>query len=1041
MNIFRTFLITASASLSTWAVAQSSVIPTAPIAKEPPKASLGAITLGPKSGSDVLHLAISLNYRDPAGMQRFVDSLSDPRNLNYRHFISPDEVGRRFGLSSAEVAKVTGYLKSQGMSIRLIGQNRLSILADATVAQAQTAFSTTIRRYSVPPSVPTDSGERFSFTTPPEVPLSIVRDVADISGLENFTRPRPLNLTPVQLQGLYSVAPMYTRGMQGQGRTIAISNWDGFRISNEQLQCQNFKLPIPIAGAGSNITIESIDGGDGADGFEYGEGDLDIQANIEMAPLCNLIIYDNDEPSGNANLIDVLTQEADDNLADLITESYGWALDIPTALAAHNLHLSMSAQGITYMAASGDSGTDFAGYDYPVIDPEVLTVGGTSAAVTSQDFRLSEVGWNSLFGAGGGGWAPSSDTFNVRAPYQLLPSFLAGPGVPSASAVPYRLVPDVALNADPNTGYYVWFSTGPEIIGGTSGASPTCAGSLADTEEQLIADGFLPVDSNGHYRFGRIQDLLYSYNGNPAVFYDIVSGSNGSLPNGAISKAGPGWDFDSGWGPIVFSGLVAAVEKIPQVETLTVSATVISGGAPVTGTVTLTAPAGANGTLVNLASNKTDVKVPATVTVPANAMTASFTISTTGVAAEEVASVTASNAYGLQAATLSIFPATYSGISISPAAVTGGNQVMGTVTLQGAAPPAGFLIYLSSNSSLATVPSSVTIPSNSTSATFPITTAIVTSDHSAAITGISDYGLTKTAVLAIQTPIAQQVTFSSPSVVGGSNVAVTGSVTLSGPARKGGDVVRLVSSAPKLLTVPASVTIPSGATSVDFKVSHRLVSSTENVTVTATYSGSTQQATVTINPFQVVALSASPGSLAAGGTSTGEVNLNAPVGPQTGAVVVKLSSSLKSIALPSVVSILSGSASGKFTITCKSVASAETATITGTLGASSEQATLSLGATSLAAISVSPSSVKGSSATRVVGMITLNGAAPAGGFVVSLSSSNTLAVVVPAAVTIPAGRTSATFTVRHSAVSSQSTVTIAATANGTAFSTALVLTP
>ena len=55
-----------------------------------------------------------------------------------------------------------------------------------------------------------------------------------------------------------------------------------------------------------------------------------------------------------------------------------------------------------------------------------------------------------------------------------------------------------------------------------------------------------------------IQDLLYSQNGRSDVWFDVTSGSNGTLPNGSTSNAGAGWDFVTGWGAINFNGFVAS---------------------------------------------------------------------------------------------------------------------------------------------------------------------------------------------------------------------------------------------------------------------------------------------------------------------------------------------------------------------------------------------------------------------------------------------------------------------------------------------------
>jgi hypothetical protein len=94
---------------------------------------------------------------------------------------------------------------------------------------------------------------------------------------------------------------------------------------------------------------------------------------------------------------------------------------------------------------------------------------------------------------------------------------------------------------------------------------------------------------------------------------------------------------------------------------------------------------------------------------------------------------------------------------------------------------------------------------------------------------------------------------------------------------------------------------------------------------------------------------------------------------------------------------------------------------------------------SLSAVSVSPTSVVGGTTSQ--GTITLTGAAPSGGAVVTLSSANTSVVSVPASVTVAAGASSATFNVNTSAVTANTSVTITATYGGVSRTTTLTVTP
>ncbi|HVT12211.1 MAG TPA: protease pro-enzyme activation domain-containing protein [Fimbriimonadaceae bacterium] len=518
------------------------------LAVQAPGVARSAMRLGHSDPNRVLHVSVSLPLADEAGLQSYVDSISDPKGPNYRKFLTPEDVGVQFGLPQNKVDAVKNYLIANGFGIRLVGKNRMSILADCTVAQAEAAFHTTISDFQTSDPKAPGNHSFYCFTSPLRVPSSIAPSILDVAGLESFTKPKARStLSPTQTRHLYSLATMYGAGNHGEGRTIAISNWDGYRLTNVPLYYSQYGLPTPPGGVGSNITVVTISGGAGG-GTAQGEGDLDIQMILGMAPLCNFRIYD----GGNSDLIGVLTREANDNLADVISESWGWSLGSTTATAAHNLHLSMNAQGITYMAASGDSGTSIEPYSYPDYDPEVLLVGGTSATVDGSGNRTAEVGWNS----GGGGWSNNTATFNV------LPSWQHGTGVPSN--INHRLVPDLAFHASgtqtSGAGAYYFYNNGALTGGylGTSFACPVFAGMLGTTEQKIIGLGGLAADGLGHQRFGRIQDLLYSQNMRSDIWLDITSGANGTLPNGSTSTAGAGWDFVTGLGVMNMDAFAAS---------------------------------------------------------------------------------------------------------------------------------------------------------------------------------------------------------------------------------------------------------------------------------------------------------------------------------------------------------------------------------------------------------------------------------------------------------------------------------------------------
>jgi hypothetical protein len=190
----------------------------------------------------------------------------------------------------------------------------------------------------------------------------------------------------------------------------------------------------------------------------------------------------------------------------------------------------------------------------------------------------------------------------------------------------------------------------------------------------------------------------------------------------------------------------------PIVSSLTLNPTSVTGGLQFsTGTVTLNGPAPGGGASALLSSSNTAAaQVPTSVTVQAGATRATFTVTSSAVAASTQVTISASYGGVTGTARLTVTPPIVSSLTLNPTSVTGGLQFStGTVTLNGPAPGGGASVLLSSsNTAAAQVPRSVTVPAGATSATFPVTTSIVLFSTSADISA-SYNGTTQTATLAV----------------------------------------------------------------------------------------------------------------------------------------------------------------------------------------------------------------------------------------------------------------------------------------------------
>jgi hypothetical protein len=379
----------------------------------------------------------------------------------------------------------------------------------------------------------------------------------------------------------------------------------------------------------------------------------------------------------------------------------------------------------------------------------------------------------------------------------------------------------------------------------------------------------------------------------------------------------------------------------PQPSSLGLSPQIVSGGTSTTGTITISGPAPVGGTVVSLASSSLSALVPTSVTIPAGQMTATFTVST-NLVANDTSAVISAIVYGVKVkSTLSILGPKVTSVTVASASIASTATTTGTVTLSTNAPVGGKVVMLSSsNTGVAAVPVSVTVPAGSRTAAFTITAGTVAANTSVMITAATN-GSTGTATLTVTPPAAALSTLTTnvPAATGG--VAVTGTVTLTRNAPTGGAIVTLASSSTTIGTVPASVTVPAGATSATFTITTRTVTAASKLTITGTYLGVSKSVTITVNPVRLVStLTLNPTSVRGGVNSTGTVTLT---GVATEAVIVTLTSGTTTVArVPATVTVPAGATTVSFTITTLTQTATRTSVITARTGTTSRTATLSV---------------------------------------------------------------------------------------------------
>jgi kumamolisin len=253
-------------------------------------------------------------------------------------------------------------------------------------------------------------------------------------------------------------------------------------------------------------------------GWEIEES-LDVQWAHAMAPSAKLYLVEAATNSFN----DLLTAEtvaasivANDG-GGVVSNSWGGSEFVNET--AYDSFFSFP--GVVYFASTGDG----PGVIYPSASPNVVAVGGTTLSRRIEGgFYIFESAWNST----GGGISQ----------YEDIPSFQKGV---TKVVGTQRGVPDVAAEADPNSGIWVRDSGngGWYIVGGTSASSPIWAGIVSAAGNNL---GSSTAELTA----------IYKNRANKADFNDIRSGVCGPW-NGLLTQ--PGYDLCTGVGsPVGYGG-------------------------------------------------------------------------------------------------------------------------------------------------------------------------------------------------------------------------------------------------------------------------------------------------------------------------------------------------------------------------------------------------------------------------------------------------------------------------------------------------------
>ena len=360
--------------------------------------------------------------RSPEQEQAFKQFLADqqnPASPDYHHWLTPDEVGQRFGLSDQDIATITGWLQSQGLHVNWVAPNHIFIGFGGTAADVGRAFQTEMHYYKV------NGAQRISVNSNPMIPAALApvlkavrglytineQPTHHISAVENASPELTVGgshyITPNDFDTIYNVPASLT----GAGVTIGIVSWS----RTNPADFNNFKsktgatftnptevIPTAYGGIDPGPALTAPPSGSSPTLGGQEEATLDVIRAGGVAPAASLLLVVS-SPSGSNDGIGADAQYLVNTTpvpAQVMSISFGACESGagPGNVAFwDSLFQSAAAEGISVFVSSGDSGASGcdASFSAPPVSPQpnspnyicsssyATCVGGTQFADTA----------------------------------------------------------------------------------------------------------------------------------------------------------------------------------------------------------------------------------------------------------------------------------------------------------------------------------------------------------------------------------------------------------------------------------------------------------------------------------------------------------------------------------------------------------------------------------------------------------------------------------------------------------------------------------
>jgi len=523
-----------------------------------------------------LTLVLARSPQEQQAFEQFLRNQQNPASGDYHHWLTPREVGERFGVSPHDTAAITQWLQSQNLRLDSVADSRGRINFSGAAAAVGNAFGGEMHYFLM------NGKKRISLTVPPRIPAALAPVIQAIHGLYTIeTRPmykstvhrfaskgaRPsLTLAPGEnfiVPADFAVIYDVPAGFTGANQTIAIigrSRVDNADIENFEglfgLPTKDPTVIIPPDGIDPG-TPQTLPPGNGIPSDDQAEATIDVSRAGSVAPgaTIDLVISASSFTTDGIAIAASYAVDTTPVLAHIMSLSFGdCEANQGRAGVAFwdNLFSQAAMEGISVFVASGDSGA--AGCDIAFQTPptaQVLStnyicsssyatcVGGTEFADTADPNLYwgptnPNTAGSALSYIPEGAWNEPTVT-NPNAPFQAAssgggvsaysptPYWQTGPGVPAARTG--RYTPDLAFSASDHDGYVGCFAAGGGdclftflSFFGTSVSAQNMAGIAALLNQRVGIQGNLNPN---------LYNIAATTNN---IFHDVTIASSGVSP-------------------------------------------------------------------------------------------------------------------------------------------------------------------------------------------------------------------------------------------------------------------------------------------------------------------------------------------------------------------------------------------------------------------------------------------------------------------------------------------------------------------------------